>query len=146
MKLTLLATVAALAAGTVPALAADYEVQMLNRGTAGGTMVFEPAYLAVEPGDTVTFVATDRGHNAEIISGMLPEGAEPFRGRMGQPLTVTFGVPGVYGYKCLPHMALGMVGVIVVGDPAGNLETARAAEPSGKAGQVMDGLLAQAAP
>ena len=49
-----------------PAQAAEFEVKMLNRGEAG-MMVFEPAFLQVEKGDTVTFVPTDRSHNAESI-------------------------------------------------------------------------------
>ncbi len=52
---------------------------MLNKGADGTTMVFEPALTKIAVGDTVTFVATDRGHNAETIPGMLPEGAEASR-------------------------------------------------------------------
>ena len=48
---------------TAPAMAAEHTVKMLNRGEAG-IFVFEPAYLQVEPGDTVTFEPTDKGHNA----------------------------------------------------------------------------------
>ena len=42
-------------------------------------MVFEPALVKVAPGDTVKFVATDKGHNAETIKGMLPDGARDVR-------------------------------------------------------------------
>ncbi len=128
-------------AGT--AAAADHEVKMLNRGAAG-MMVFEPAYLEVAPGDTVTFVPTDPSHNAESLPGMTPAGAEPFKGKMNQPVTVTFEQEGVYGYKCLPHLALGMVGVVVVGDPGANLDEAAEAKLPGKAKTVMADLLAQA--
>lgn len=126
-----------------PAQAADFEVKMLNRGEAG-MMVFEPAFLQVEKGDTVTFVPTDRSHNAESIGGMAPEGAEPFKGKMNAPVTVTFETEGVYGYKCLPHYAMGMVGVVVVGDPAVNLAEAAKASHPGKAKAVMAELLKQA--
>jgi plastocyanin len=61
-----------LAGGT--AFAADYKVDMLNKSKAG-TMVFEPALIRVAPGDTVTFLPTDKGHNAETIPGMLPDGS-----------------------------------------------------------------------
>src|SRR3546814_19199945 len=50
------------------AAAADHEVRMRNKG-AEGMMVFEPALIEIEPGDTVTFVATDKSHNAEPIQG-----------------------------------------------------------------------------
>lgn len=79
-------------------LAAEYEVHMLNRGEAGA-MVFEPALTRVAVGDTVKFVPTDRGHNAESIKDILPEGAEPFKGSINQDIAVTFEVPGVYGIK-----------------------------------------------
>ena len=55
------------------ACAAEIEVKMLNKG-AEGLMVFEPALVKVAPGDTVKFVATDKGHNAETIKGMLSAG------------------------------------------------------------------------
>ena len=53
---------------------------MLNKG-AEGAMVFEPSLLKVAPGDTVKFLATDKIHNAESITGMLPEGAKTFVAR-----------------------------------------------------------------
>ena len=42
--------------------AAEVEVKMLNKGTEG-VMVFEPALVKINPGDTVKFVASDKGHN-----------------------------------------------------------------------------------
>jgi plastocyanin len=43
---------------SVPALAADHQVQMSNKDSEGRAMQFEPAFLKVAPGDTVTFVVT----------------------------------------------------------------------------------------
>ncbi len=141
MKPTALMLIAGLL--TTPAFAADHQVQMLNKGPDGQAMVFEPAFLAIEPGDTVTFVPTDKGHNSETIPGMLPEGAEGWKGKINEEITVTFEVPGVYGYKCTPHYPLGMVGVIKVGDETPNLEAAEAVKQPGKAAQRMDELLEQ---
>lgn len=129
---------ALLATGT--AAAADHEVKMLNRGAAG-MMVFEPPYLKVAPGDTVTFKSVVPSHNAETIPGMLPEGAQPFKGALSKDLTVTFEKEGIYGYKCLPHYGMGMVGVIQVGEDAGNADAAKAVKHPGKAGKVMAELL-----
>jgi pseudoazurin len=144
MQKKILAGAALLVAlGSLPAEAADFEVKMLNRGEAG-VMVFEPAFLQVEKGDTVTFVPTDRSHNAESLKGMTPEGAEPFKGKMNAPVTVTFGTEGVYGYKCLPHYAMGMVGVVVVGGAEANLAEAVKVSHPGKAKTVMADLLEQA--
>ena len=123
-----------------PAAAKDVQVKMLNKG-ASGAMVFEPALVKVAPGDTVTFVATDKGHNAEIISTMMPAGAAPFKGKMNQNITVKFTKPGVYGYKCLPHYGMGMVGAVIVGSPASNAAQAKTVSHPGKAKQVFAGIL-----
>jgi pseudoazurin len=114
---------------------------MLNRG-AEGVMIFEPALAKNAPGDTVKFVATDKGHNAKTIKGMLPADAAPFAGKSGEDVAVTFDKPGVYGVKCLPHYGMGMVAMVamvVVGTPT-NLDEARAIPRTGKAKQVMAGL------
>lgn len=125
--------VAAFAAGGEPGRAADYQVRMLNQST-NGMMQFEPQLLKIAPGDTVHFVATDQGHNVQSIDGMIPQGAKPFSGTIGENLTVSFTVPGVYGYRCLPHGALGMVGLIVVGAPINEVQAKAAAMP-GMAGE-----------
>ena len=123
-----------------PAAAKDVQVKMLNKG-ANGAMVFEPALVTIAPGDTVTFVATDKGHNAEIISGMIPAGAAPFKGKMNQNLTIKFSKSGVYGYKCLPHYGMGMVGAVIVGNPGANAAQAKAVSHPGKAKNVMASLI-----
>lgn len=117
------------------ARAAEVEVKLLNKGTEGGVMVFEPAFVKIAPGDTVKFVATDKGHNAETIKGMLPEGAASFVGKNGEDVAVKFDQEGVYGVKCLPHYGMGMVAMIVVGTPA-NVDQAKAVPQVGKAKQV----------
>jgi len=115
-------------------LAAEVEVRMLNKG-ADGLMVFEPSLIKIEPGDTVRFVASDKSHNAETIKGMLPEGATPFAGKMNEDVVVTFDNPGAYGIKCMPHYAMGMVALVVVGKPD-NLDQAKAVPQTGKAKQI----------
>ncbi|WP_332715336.1 pseudoazurin [Pelagibacterium mangrovi] len=133
----------ALSAFAIPmAMAADHEIEMLNEGSDGEMMVFEPAFLEIEPGDTVTFVPTDAFHNAATIDGMLPEGAEPFTGEIDERLTITFDEPGVYGVRCDPHFMMGMVAMIVVGDPV-NLEEAKAVEVPEGAQERIDALFAQ---
>ena len=110
-----LAVFLALTLAASPAAAREWQVRMLNRGDDGTAMVFAPAFLVVQPGDTVRFLATDRGHNAESIPGMVPTGATAFRGRINEEIVVRFSEPGLYGYKCLPHLGMGMVGLVQVG-------------------------------
>lgn len=100
---------------TTPALAETFEVKMLNQGEKG-SMVFEPDYLALKPGDTVKFVATHKSHNAATIDGMVPEGAVGFKGKINENIEVSFDKPGFYGIKCSPHYGMGMVMLIKVGD------------------------------
>lgn len=125
----------------VPALAAEHEVQMVNKDSEGRTMQFEPAFLQIEPGDTVTFVNVNPGHNSEAIAGAIPEAAEPWKGKINEEITVTLTEPGLYAYKCLPHFAMGMVGLIQVGDDTSNLEAVQEAKMPGKAEERMEELL-----
>ncbi len=116
-------TFAALMAGA--AFAETHEVQMLNKGSDGDRMVFEPAFVQAAPGDTIRFIATDKGHNAETVKGMIPEGAEKFGGKINEEIEVTLDATGVYAVMCKPHYAMGMVMTIAVGDvaaPEGFLE------------------------
>ena len=117
-----------LAAG---ASAAEVEVKMLNKGPTG-MMTFEPAIVKIAPGDTVRFVSTDKGHNVESIEGMLPDGAQPFAGKLNEGLTVSFDKPGLYGFRCKPHYGMGMVGMVVVGEAA-NEDAAKAVPQPGMA-------------
>jgi pseudoazurin len=122
--------------------AADIEVKMLNKGVKGA-MVFEPDMIIAAPGDTIRFVPTDKGHNVETIKGMIPDGAEPFKSKFNQEFAVTVGAEGVYGVKCMPHYAMGMVALIKVGAPA-NLDAAQAVKQTGKAKAVFADLFSQA--
>ena len=75
------------------------------------------------------------------VDDMLPEGAESWVGKRDEEITVSFDQPGYYGFKCKPHEAMGMVGLIRVGDPdtvpgIGKLR--------GKGDDRMQALLAQA--
>jgi pseudoazurin len=143
MKKTIVASAIAVAAimTAFSAQAADHEVKLLNKGSTG-MMVFEPAVIKIAPGDTVHFIATDKSHNVETIEGMLPEGAQPFKGEMNKDLTVAFEQPGVYGVKCKPHYGMGMVGLVVVGDPV-NKTQAAAIEQKGKAKQKFETLFGE---
>jgi pseudoazurin len=139
MRKTLMMAAAAMLAMTGAVHAAEVEMKMLNKGSDGGMMVFEPALVKIAPGDTVKFVSTDKGHNAETIKGMLPDGAAAFTGKTGEDVSVTFDKDGVYGVKCLPHYGMGMVAMVVVGTPA-NLDQAKAVPQVGKAKQVFSAL------
>lgn len=115
------------------AVAAEHEIKMLNKG-ADGNFVFEPGYLKAAKGDTVKFTPVDMAHMPQ--SEVTP-GAAAWKGEMSKPFTITLTDEGVYVYSCLPHKALGMLGVIQVG-AAGNLEAARKAVSGMKIAQNKD--------
>ncbi len=101
-----------------------HTVKMLNQGSTG-VMVFEPAVLKINVGDTVTFEATDAAHNSASIPGMLPPNANAWNGQLSRDISVTFDIPGIYGYQCTPHAMMAMVGVIQVGDDYSNLQNVK---------------------
>lgn len=125
-KLLPIAVAVAALAAAGQAAAAEHVVQMLNRGP-GGAMVFSPAYVQARPGDTIRFVPTDPGHNAETIPSMLPAGVAVQRGPMGREFVLRVAQPGLYGVKCTPHYSMGMVALIQVGPAGSNLEAVRGA-------------------
>ena len=94
---------------------AEIEVKMLNKDSSGEKMVFEPALIRANVGDTITFLPTDKGHMAASMKGMMADGGK-FKGKTNKPVSYVVTAEGLYGIKCTPHMANGMVAVIAVGD------------------------------
>lgn len=91
----------------------EYEIKMLDLDEKNNSMVFEPAFLHLELGDTVKFLPINKGHSVE--SKIIPEGAKHFMGELDKELTVTFDQEGIYIYVCPPHALMNMVGMIQVG-------------------------------
>ncbi|MGD1869328.1 MAG: pseudoazurin [Neomegalonema sp.] len=97
-------------------IAEVHEVQMLNKHPDDKKKrnVFSPALIRIQPGDTVKFISADKGHNTESMKGMIPEGASEWKSKVSKDFEITYEKPGVYGYRCTPHAALGMVGLVDV--------------------------------
>lgn len=151
---TVLAGLAGVAGLTVvnPAFAEGggtvHDIEMLNKdpNNPRSRMLFSPRVLAIDPGDTVRFLPVDPGHNAQTIDGMVPEGAEGWRSKLNEEFEVTLSVPGIYGYKCAPHLGMGMVGVIFVRGEGmlGNLEVAQSVRQRGRAAKAFEEIWAEA--
>ncbi|MEB2843911.1 pseudoazurin [Rhizobiales bacterium RZME27] len=140
-----LAPIAALMAALAfagSALAETFEVKMLNRGEKG-PMVFEPDYLEIQPGDKVVFVPSHKSHNAATIDEMIPEGVEGFKSRINDQFETTFDKAGFYGIKCSPHIGMGMIMLIKVGE-ATVPDSYKAVNLPARAKSRMDALIAQA--
>ena len=88
-------------------------VKMLNNSDQG-SMVFEPAFIKINKGDSITFEMTDAGHNAVIVAS--PDDSIPFDTEYKPSTTVQFDTNGIYLYKCTPHAMMAMAGLIQVSD------------------------------
>ena len=115
-----------------PAPAATFEVRAVM-SKDGAEVYFDPVGVRIQPGDTVRWIQVNGYHSVTayhpVNSGRelrIPERAEPWDSGMllaeypakGSTFEHTFTVPGVYDYLCIPHEAAGMVGRIIVGEPA----------------------------
>ena len=97
--------------------AENFNIKMVNTDSSGQIMVFDPPFLKVNVGDTITFIPADALHNSKSVSNLIPSSAVPWEGAMDEKITVELDVEGIYVYQCTPHLALGMIGVIQVGNP-----------------------------
>lgn len=110
------------------ASAAEVVVEMLNRDkTANLAQVFKPGLVKVAKGDTVKWVATNPGHNVAFVAGGVPAGVALFTSGYTKEIKYKFDKPGIYVYKCTPHLGMGMVGIVLVGNDKSNLAAAKAA-------------------
>lgn len=137
----LLAT--SLVALSFPALGAEIEVKMLNKGADGQAMVFEPAAIKAAPGDVIKFVVVDKGHDAASVKGMIPDGVEEFKGKINEELSITVDKEGAYVVKCTPHLGMGMVALIVVGDAPANLDAVKTGKLPKKARERINAAITQ---
>ena len=103
--------------------AETHVVKMLNQGTLGA-MVFEPAFIKINKGDSINFEMADAGHNAVTVAA--PAGSVPFDTKYKQSTVVQFDINGLYLYKCAPHAMMAMAGIIQVSDASNKVEMKKA--------------------
>ena len=83
------------------------------------TFSIEVANIGV--GDTVEWLPKNKGHNVEFLAG--PDMANlPPKSNMNEFHSVRFEKQGVYLYGCTPHLNMGMLGLIVVGNDLHNID------------------------
>lgn len=116
-------------AAPVAGTGTTHEVQMVQEGAE---FKYLPASLTIKSGDVVVFKSVSGGlHNVEFLADSIPAGSMDIMNAnipnrqgplaselvdVGQNITISFaGAPvGEYHYKCLPHEAMGMRGMIIV--------------------------------
>jgi pseudoazurin len=109
------------------ATAAEVVVEMLNRDkVASISNAYKPILVKINKGDTVKWVATNPGHNVAFVQGGVPAGVAPFTSGFAKEIKYKFDKPGLYLYKCTPHLGLGMVGLVLVGNDKSNLAAVKA--------------------
>lgn len=128
MRIAALAAALAVFAASAPvASSAEVVVEMLNKSKASKDMnVYEPGLVRINAGDTVKWTAPAVAHNVVFVAGAIPKGVAVFTSQMKKEVSFTFATPGIYVYKCAPHVGMGMVGVVVVGGDKSNLAAVRA--------------------
>ncbi len=109
----------------------------------GQATSFSPNILFINPGDTVQWTNMTI-HDSVSMEGLIPEGAKPWKFKLGQNGAVTLTEEGVYIYKCNPHYPLGMVAAIIVGEPV-NIEQVQANATGRSKGTVIKVVKALAA-
>lgn len=150
MKLThqvVMASAITFASVVAPRLAsaAEHVIEMRNQDDAGNHMAFEPGFVKVEVGDTVKFVPADKGHNAQSVPNIWPEGIPEVKGEFSREVVFKAEKDGLYVFKCLPHYGMGMVALVQVGKPV-NLDAVKKFVVTGSAKKRLDGELAQVTP
>ena len=101
--------------------AADVTIEMLNK-IGKESMVYSKKIARVNLGDTVTWLATSKGHNVEFIKGGVPTDVDKFKSKFNKDVSYKFTIPGIYAYWCTPHKSMGMIGFVVVGNNKSNLD------------------------
>jgi pseudoazurin len=106
--------------------------------TENDSYSLEIAYI--DAGDTIEWLPKNEGHNVEFIVG--PKMDElPNNSKMNEYHSVLFKTPGIYLYGCTPHLNMGMLGLIIVGNDFHNLNEVNKIELSYVANSVLNRLI-----
>ena len=101
--------------------AVDDVVKMLNVGPSGSRFRYDPMLSEIDVGGKILWKATTKGHNVEF---MVAPNDIKYKSKMHKSAGYTFTTPGIYTYKCTPHVSAGMIGVVVVGNDLSNITEA----------------------
>ena len=119
-------------------LAETLEIEMLNK-LGKETMVYSIKVARINTNDKIIWRSVDKGHNVEFLG--MPEGVKKFKSKINKDADYTFKIPGIYLYQCTPHKAMGMIGLVIVGDEKKNLDKIKKIKLKGKSKKVFKKLL-----
>ena len=136
--ITLVVSVFAVVFVSSMAYSADMSIDMLNK-LGKEKMVYSEKVISIKVNDEVTWKSVDKGHNVEFIG--MPKGVSKFKSKISKDANYKFTKPGVYLYQCTPHKAMGMIGLVIVGDDKSNLDKIKKAKVYGKSKKLLKTLL-----
>ena len=120
------------------ATAENFTVEMLNK-LGKERMVYSEKVLSIKVNDEITWKSVDKGHNVEFIG--MPKGVSKYKSKISKDAKYTFTQPGIYLYQCTPHKAMGMIGLVVVGEDKNNLDKIKKVKVYGKSKKLLKKLL-----
>ena len=123
---------------SIQSFAKTLEIEMLNKLNKE-TMVYSIKVAKVKIDDTIIWKSVDKGHNVEFLG--MPKGVKKFKSKISKDAEYTFKTPGVYLYQCTPHKAMGMIGLVIVGDDMNNLDKIKKIKLRGKSKKIFKNLL-----
>ena len=114
------------------------EIDMLNK-LGKEKMVYSIKVAKVNLNDKIIWKSKTKGHNVEFIG--MPKGVKKFKSKINKDVEYDFKEPGIYLYQCTPHKAMGMIGLVIVGNDKSNLEQIKKVKLRGKSKKVFKELL-----
>lgn len=81
---------------------------------SGGNLVFDPAEVTINVGESVHFVNGMLPPHNVIVEGRPDLGHESLAMLPGEEFDIAFSDPGDYTYWCAPHKGAGMIGTVHV--------------------------------
>ncbi len=114
------------------------EIEMLNK-LGKEKMVYSIKVAKVDQNDKIIWKHVSKGHNVEFLG--MPKGVKKYKSKINKKAEYEFKTPGIYLYQCTPHKAMGMIGIVIVGNDKSNLEEIKKVKLYGKSKKVFKNLL-----
>ena len=120
------------------AIAETFTIEMLNK-LGKERMVYSEKVISINTNDEIFWKSKDKGHNVEFIG--MPTGAKKYKSKISKDANYKFEKSGIYLYQCTPHKAMGMIGLVVVGNDKSNLEKIKKIKVYGKSKKLLKKFL-----
>ncbi len=123
---------------SLESFAKTLEIEMLNK-LGKEKMVYSIKIANIDVNDKILWKSVSKGHNVEFIG--MPKGVKKFKSKINKAAEFIFKKPGIYLYQCTPHKAMGMIGLVVVGQDKSNLEKIKKVKLYGKSKKIFKKLI-----